>query len=262
MINFAYWCFIYRSLLKNVLFIGCFFCPLLSVFCPLKTMRIDIISCVPDLLQSPVSHSIVKRAVQAGLVEIVIHNLRDYSTDKHRKTDDYPFGGGAGMVMMVEPIANCIRALKQERDYDEVIFLTPDGDTLTQSIANELSLKGNLILLAGHYKGIDQRARDLFVTRDISIGDFVLSGGELPALVLTDAIVRLLPGALGDEESALTDSFMDGLLEGPLYTRPREFEGLGVPEVLLSGHERKINDWRHEQALQKTRERRPDLLEE
>jgi len=224
-------------------------------------MRIDIISCVPELLTSPLSHSILKRAQAAGLVEIHVHDLRDYAEGKHRKTDDYPFGGSAGMVMMVEPIANCIRALQAQRTYDEVIYLTPDGDTLTQGIANHLSLKQNLLLLAGHYKGVDQRVRDLFITRDISVGDYVLSGGELPALVLTDAIVRLVPGVLGDETSALSDSFQDGLLEGPLYTRPRVFEGLEVPEILLSGHERHIYEWRHEQALAKTRARRPDLLD-
>lgn len=223
-------------------------------------MRIDIISCVPELLTSPLSHSIMKRAQASNLVEIHIHNLRDYTTDKHHRTDDYPFGGGAGMVMMVEPIARCIRALQAQRTYDEIIYLTPDGDSLNQSIANQLSLRQNLIMLAGHYKGIDQRARDLFVTRDISIGDYVLSGGELPALVLTDAIVRLLPGVLGDEQSALLDSFQDGLLEGALYTRPRDFEGLTVPEILLSGHEAKIQEWRHEQALAKTKARRPDIL--
>lgn len=224
-------------------------------------MRIDIISCVPELLSSPLSHSIMKRAQQGGKAEIHIHNLREYATDKHRRTDDYPFGGGAGMVMMVEPIANCIRQLQAQRTYDEVIYLTPDGETLNQSIANQLSLRQNLILLAGHYKGIDQRARDLFVTRDISIGDYVLSGGELPALVLTDAVVRLLPGVLGDEQSALLDSFQDNLLEGPLYTRPRDFEGLTIPEVLLSGHEANIQAWRHEQALEKTLRLRPDLLD-
>ena len=224
-------------------------------------MRIDIISCVPQLLSSPLSHSILQRAQDKGLLEVQVHDLRDYALGKHRQVDDYPYGGGAGMVMMVEPVANCIRSLQAERTYDEVIFLTPDGVVFNQSHANELSLRKNLILLAGHYKGLDQRARDLLITREISIGDFVLSGGELPALVVTDAIGRLIPGVLGDETSALLDSFQDGLLEAPLYTRPAEFEGMEVPEVLLSGHRAKIEHWREEQALQKTRDRRPDLME-
>ena len=223
-------------------------------------MRLDIISCVPRLMDSPLSHSILQRAQDKGLLEVHVHDLRDYATNKHRQVDDYPFGGGAGMVLMVEPVARCIRSLQAERTYDEVIYLTPDGERLDQGIANELSLRQNLILLAGHYKGLDQRARDLFITRDISIGDYVLSGGELPALVLTDALGRLLPGVLGDETSALTDSFQDGLLEPPIYTRPAEFEGLGIPEVLRSGHARKIEEWREEQAYQKTQRLRPDLL--
>lgn len=225
-------------------------------------MRIDIISCVPQLLSSPLSHSILQRAQDKGLLEVKVHDLRDYAQNKHKQVDDYPYGGGAGMVLMVEPVANCIRGLQAERSYDEVIFLTPDGQTLSQGIANTLSMKKNLILLAGHYKGLDQRARDLLVTMEISIGDYVLSGGELPALVLTDALGRLLPGVLGDESSALLDSFQDGLLEAPLYTRPAEFEGQKVPEILLSGHRAKIAAWREEQALAKTQERRPDLLEE
>jgi tRNA (guanine37-N1)-methyltransferase len=224
-------------------------------------MRIDIISCVPKLLASPLSHSILQRAQDKGLLEVQVHDLRDYALDKHRQVDDYPYGGGAGMVMMVEPVANCIRSLQNQRSYDEVIFLTPDGVVFNQSHANELSLKKNLILLAGHYKGLDQRARDLLITREISIGDFVLSGGELPALVVTDAIGRLIPGVLGDETSALLDSFQDGLLEAPLYTRPAEFEGMKVPDVLLSGHRAKIDHWREEQAIQKTQDRRPDLME-
>lgn len=224
-------------------------------------MRIDIISCVPALMESPLSHSILQRAQDKGLLEVHLHNLRDYASNKYRQIDDYPYGGGAGMVLMVEPVARCIRALQAERPYDEVIYLTPDGESLTQGLANQLSLKQNLILLAGHYKGLDQRARDLFITRDISIGDFVLSGGELPALVLTDAIGRLLPGVLSDESSALFDSFQDGLLEAPLYTRPAEFEGRPVPEILLSGHAAKIDAWRDEQALAKTRRLRPDLLD-
>lgn len=225
-------------------------------------MRIDIISCVPRLMDSPLSHSILQRARDGGFLEVVVHDLRDYAINRHGQIDDYPFGGGAGMVLRVEPVANCIRGLQADREYQEVIFMTPDGERLTQGIANELSLHKNLIILAGHYKGLDQRARDLFITRDISIGDFVLSGGELPAMVLTDAIGRLLPGVLGDETSALTDSFQDGLLEAPLYTRPAEFEGLEVPEVLRSGHAKKIAEWHEEQALEKTRRLRPDLLDD
>lgn len=223
-------------------------------------MRIDIISAVPDQLLSPLETSIVKRAREKGLVEIEVHNLRDYTTYKHKQIDDYIFGGGAGMLLMVEPIANCIRALTAKRVYDDVIFLTPDGVTLTQGTCNELSLKQNLILLAGHYKGIDQRARDLFVTREISIGDYVLSGGELPALILTDALVRLLPGVLGDEESALTDTFQDQLLAPPVYTRPASWEGHDIPPVLLSGNFKEIDQWREEESYQKTLRRRPDLL--
>jgi tRNA (guanine37-N1)-methyltransferase len=225
-------------------------------------MRIDIISCLPALLESPLSHSIVKRAQEKGLVEIHLHDLRDYATNKHRQIDDYPYGGGAGMVMMVEPIARVIRHLQAEREYDEVIYLSPDGKRLDQPLANRLSLHQNLILFAGHYKGIDQRARDLLMTMEISIGDYVLSGGELPALVLTDALVRLLPGVIGDESSALYDSFQDNLLDAPVYTRPAEFEGKQVPDVLLSGHAQKIKDWRYEQAYEKTRARRPDLLDD
>ena len=223
-------------------------------------MRIDIISCVPALMESPLSHSILQRAQAKGLLEVHLHDLRDYASNKYRQIDDYPYGGGAGMVLMVEPVARCIRTLQAERTYDEVIYLTPDGEQLTQGIANQLSLRQNLLLLAGHYKGLDQRARDLFITRDLSIGDYVLSGGELPALVLTDAIGRLLPGVLSDESSALFDSFQDGLLEAPLYTRPARFEGHEVPPVLLSGHAAKIDAWRDEQALVKTQSRRPDLL--
>ena len=223
-------------------------------------MRLDIISVVPQLLESPLSHSILQRAQDKGLLEIHIHDLRDFAVNRHGQVDDYPFGGGSGMVLMVEPVARCIRALQEERDYDEVIYLSPEGQRLDQSLANQLSLKQNLILLAGHYKGLDQRARDLFVTKDISIGDYVLSGGELPALVLTDAIGRLLPGVLGDETSALTDSFQDGLLEAPLYTRPADFEGHTVPDVLRSGHARKIDEWKDQESLAKTRRLRPDLL--
>ncbi|MEM0996137.1 MAG: tRNA (guanosine(37)-N1)-methyltransferase TrmD [Bacteroidota bacterium] len=225
-------------------------------------MRIDILSGIPDQLHSPLTTSIVKRARDKGLVEIHVHNIRDYATDKHRSIDDTPYGGGAGMVLKVEPIAAAIRKLQAERSYDEVIFLSPDGEVLTQTIANELSLQGNLILLAGHYKGIDQRVRDLFVTREISIGDYVLSGGELPALVVTDAIVRLLPGVLGDETSALSDSFQSHLLDAPCYTRPADWEGHKVPEVLLGGNHAAIDRWRDEQAYAKTKKRRPDLLQD
>ena len=224
-------------------------------------MRFDIITILPGLLESPFAHSILQRAQKKGLVEIVVHNLRDYSTHKQKSVDDYPYGGGSGMVMGIEPFASCIEKLRKEREYDEIIFLTPDGETLKQTIANELSSKKNIILLCGHYKGIDQRIRDLFVTREISIGDYVLSGGELPAAVLVDAIVRLLPGVLNDETSALSDSFQGELLDAPVYTRPADWNGHKVPDVLLSGHEAKIAEWRHDQALERTQQRRPDLLE-
>jgi tRNA (guanine37-N1)-methyltransferase len=222
-------------------------------------MRIDILTILPDLIHSPLQHSILKRAQSKGLVEIHVHNIRDYSLDKHKSVDDTPYGGGAGMVMRIEPIAACIRSLQAERAYDEIIYLTPDGETLNQQMANGLSLHKNLILLAGHYKGIDQRIRDIFITREISVGDYVLSGGELPALVLTDAIVRLVPGVLNDETSALSDSFMNGLLDAPVYTRPADFEGHTIPEILTSGHFAKIDAWRDVQSLEKTRIRRPDL---
>ncbi len=225
-------------------------------------MRIDIISCVPDLLHSPLDHSIVKRARDKGLLEVHIHDLRDYAINKYRQVDDYPYGGGAGMVLMVEPVARCIRALQAERTYDDLIYMTPDGETLRQPLCNSLSLAKKLLIFAGHYKGLDQRARELFFTRDLSIGDFVLSGGELPALVLVDAMARLIPGVLGDESSALFDSFQDNLLEAPLYTRPAEFEGQEVPAVLRSGHAANIEAWREAEALEKTRRLRPDLLEE
>lgn len=225
-------------------------------------MRIDIITIFPSMFDGPFSHSIIRRAVDKGLADIHLHDLRDYTTDKHRSVDDYAFGGGAGMVMGCEPIAACIEDLKSQRDYDEVIFLTPDGEVLDQGMANTLSLKGNIILLCGHYKGVDERARELFITREISIGDYVLSGGELAAAVLVDSIVRLIPGVLGDETSALSDSFQDHLLSPPVYTRPREFRGLKVPEILLSGHQARIDEWRHEQALERTKKRRPDLLDE
>ncbi|WP_439558547.1 tRNA (guanosine(37)-N1)-methyltransferase TrmD [Dyadobacter sp.] len=224
-------------------------------------MRIDILTCVPALLESFFAHSILKRAQQAGHAEVKVHDIRDYSTNKHRTIDDYAFGGGAGMVMQIEPIARCIQALQAERVYDEIIYLTPDGALLNQKAVNQLSLKGNLILLCGHYKGVDQRVRDLFVTREISIGDYVLSGGELAAAVLADDIIRLVPGVLYDETSALTDSFQDNLLAPPVYTRPADYEGHKVPDILMSGHEAKIEEWRYEQALKRTRERRPDLLD-
>lgn len=225
-------------------------------------LRIDILSCVPALFAGPFDHSILKRAQEKGVVEIEVHDLRDYATDKHKQVDDYPFGGGAGMVLKIEPIAAAIRSLQAQREYDRLIYLTPEGATLNQGMANELSLCRNLLLLAGHYKGVDQRVRDLFITHEISVGDFVLSGGELPAMVLTDAVVRLLPGVLSDETSALLDSFQDGLLEPPIYTRPAEFEGHGVPDILLSGHFANIDRWRDEQAIEKTRRLRPDLLAE
>jgi tRNA (guanine37-N1)-methyltransferase len=225
-------------------------------------MRFDIISVLPDLLVSPFAHSILQRAQKKGIAEIVVHNLRDYATNKQKSVDDYPYGGGSGMVMSIDPFARCIEALKVERVYDEVIFMSPDGETFNQTIANELSGKGNIMILCGHYKGIDQRIRDLFVTREISIGDYVLSGGELPAAVLVDAIVRLIPGVLNDETSALSDSFQGELLDAPVYTRPADWRGHKVPDVLLSGHEAKINEWRHEQALIRTQNRRPDLLED
>ena len=225
-------------------------------------MRFDIITVLPGLLESPFAHSILQRAQKKGIAEIVVHSLRDYATNKQKSVDDYPYGGGSGMVMSIEPFAKCITALKNERNYDEVIFMSPDGQTLNQSIANELSGLGNIMILCGHYKGIDQRIRDLFVTRELSIGDYVLSGGELPAAVLVDAIVRLIPGVLNDETSALSDSFQGELLDAPVYTRPADWNGHKVPEVLLSGHEAKINDWRHEQALARTQARRPDLLED
>jgi len=224
-------------------------------------MRIDILSCVPSLLDSFFAHSILKRAQQANHVEVVIHDIRDYSTNKHRTIDDYAFGGGAGMVLQIEPIARCIRALQAERAYDEIIYLTPDGEQMQQRMVNQLSLKGNLMMLCGHYKGVDQRVRDMFVTKEISIGDYVLSGGELAAAVLADAIIRLIPGVLNDETSALTDSFQDNLLAPPVYSRPADFEGHKVPEILMSGHEAKIEEWRYEQSLKRTKERRPDLLQ-
>lgn len=225
-------------------------------------MRIDIITVVPDILKSPFEASILKRAIEKGLVEIHFHNLRDYTSSSYKQIDDYQYGGGAGMVMMIEPIDKCISKLKSERDYDEVIYLTPDGDVLNQSVANTLSMHENLIMLCGHYKGVDQRVRDLFVTKEISIGDYVLSGGELAAAVLCDSIIRLIPGVLGNETSALTDAFQDNLLSPPIYTRPATYKNLEVPQILLSGHQQKIDEWRDQKALERTQQRRPDLLDE
>lgn len=223
-------------------------------------MRIDIITCLPSLLESFFAASILKRAQDKQLVTVQLHDLREYAVNKHKQVDDYAFGGGAGMVLMIEPIARCIRALQEKNSYDEVIYMTPDGDLFTQKKANMLSLKKNLIILCGHYKGVDERVRQHFVTQEISIGDYVLSGGELAAAVVADAVIRLIPGVLSDETSALTDSFQDNLLAPPVYTRPASFEGMAVPEVLLSGHEAHIEKWRMEQSLQRTRQRRPDLL--
>jgi tRNA (guanine37-N1)-methyltransferase len=222
-------------------------------------MRLDIITCLPRLLDSPFSDSILKRAQEKGLVTVKVHDLREYSTHKHRTTDDYAFGGGAGMVMMIEPIDRCIASLKSERTYNEIIYMSPDGELLTQPIANQLSLKENLILLCGHYKGIDERVREHLITREISIGNYVLSGGELAAAVVADSVIRLLPGVLNDETSALSDSFQDGLIAPPVYTRPAEYNGWKVPDVLLSGHQAKIEDWKQEKALERTKSRRPDL---
>ncbi len=223
-------------------------------------MIIDIITVVPGILEGPFSHSILQRAQNKGIVQIRVHNLREYASGKHKNVDDYQYGGGSGMVMMIEPFVNCIEHLQKENTYDEIIFLSPDGETLSQNMANELSLKGNMIMLCGHYKGIDQRIRDHYITKEISIGDYVLSGGELAAAVLVDSIVRLMPGVLNDETSALTDSFQDGLLSAPVYTRPAEFRGLKVPDILIGGNTPEVEKWRFEQALQRTKERRPDLL--
>ena len=223
-------------------------------------MKIDIITCLPSLLESTFSDSILKRAIGKGLVQVNIHNLRDYATDKHQRTDDYSFGGGAGMVMLIEPIDRCISTLKEKTAYDDIIYMSPDGDRFNQLIANELSLKDNLILLCGHYKGVDERVREHLITREISLGDYVLSGGELAAAVISDAVIRLLPGALNDETSALSDSFQDGLVSAPVYTRPANYKGWEVPSVLPSGHQAKIENWRQEQAEIRTRAKRPDLL--
>jgi len=225
-------------------------------------MRIDIITVLPELLQSPLSHSIIKRACEKGIVEINVINLRDYAIDKYKSVDDYAYGGGAGMVMMIEPVYRAVEALKKERQYDEIIYTSPDGIRFNQKLANKLSLLNNIIILAGHYKGVDQRIRDHLVTMEISVGDYVLSGGEIPAAIITDAVVRLLPGAISDEQSALTDSFQDDLLAPPVYTRPAVFKGWKVPDILLSGNTPEIEKWRHEQSVERTRKLRPDLLNE
>lgn len=225
-------------------------------------MRIDILTVMPEMLESPLGCSILKRAQDKGLVEIVVHNLRDFSLNKHRKVDDYPFGGEAGMVMQIEPVDRCITMLQEQRHYDDIIFTTPDGEQFSQPIANQLSLAQNLMILCGHYKGVDYRIREHFITREISIGDYVLTGGEIPAAVIADAVVRLLPGAIGDEQSALSDSFQDNLLAPPVYTRPAEYKGWKVPEILLSGHQAKIDEWKHNQSMERTMRLRPDLLED
>ena len=224
-------------------------------------MRIDLLTVLPEMFESPLGCSIIKRAQNKGLVDIHVHNLRDYTTNRHRKADDYPFGGEAGMVMQVEPIDRAITALKAERDYDEVIFTSPDGETFDQPMANSMSMLENIIILCGHYKGVDYRVREHLITREISIGDYVLTGGELPALVITDAIVRLIPGAIGDEQSALSDSFQDNLLAPPVYSRPADYKGWRVPDILLSGHQARIDQWRYDQAMERTRRLRPDLLD-
>lgn len=225
-------------------------------------IHIDILTLFPELFESPFGYSIIKRAKEKNLVNIHLHNIRDYSTNKHRSVDDYPFGGGAGMVMQIEPIDNCITSLKKLRTYDEVIYMSPDGEMFNQKVANQLSTQANLILLCGHYKGIDERIREHLITREISIGNYVLTGGELAAAVVVDAVVRLIPGAMGDEQSALSDSFQDDLISPPVYTRPATYKGWNVPEILLSGHQAKIDEWRYNQSVMRTKERRPDLLDE
>ena len=226
-----------------------------------KAMRIDIITIFPEIFESPFGYSIIKRAIDKGIVDIHFHNLRDYSLNKHRNVDDYPYGGGAGMVMMIEPIANCIEKLKSERNYDEVIYTSPDGEVLEQKISNQISTMENIIILCGHYKGIDERIREHFITREISIGNYVLSGGELAAMVLCDSVIRLIPGVIGDETSALSDSFQDGLLAPPVYTRPANYKGWPVPDVLLSGNDAEILKWRTEQSVERTKKRRPEMLD-
>ena len=225
-------------------------------------MRIDILTVLPEMIESPLNCSILKRAQDKGLAQIVVHNLREYTTNRHRKVDDYPFGGEAGMVIQVEPVDRCIDALKAERHYDEVIFTSPDGETFNQPMANAMSLLDNIIILCGHYKGVDWRIREHLITREISIGDYVLTGGEIPAVAIADAVVRLIPGVIGDEQSALSDSFQDNLLAPPVYTRPAVYNGWEVPEILLSGHKARIDAWRHEQAVERTRRLRPDLLDD
>ncbi len=225
-------------------------------------IHIDILTLFPELFESPFGYSIIKRAKEKNLVNIHLHNIRNYSTNKHRSVDDYPFGGGAGMVMQIEPIDNCITSLKKLRTYDEVIYMSPDGEMFNQKVANQLSTQANLILLCGHYKGIDERIREHLITREISIGNYVLTGGELAAAVVVDAVVRLIPGAMGDEQSALSDSFQDDLISPPVYTRPATYKGWNVPEILLSGHQAKIDEWRYNQSVMRTKERRPDLLDE
>ncbi len=225
-------------------------------------MRIDIITCLPKLIESPFQHSILNRAEEKGIAKVVIHDLRDYAQNKHKQVDDYAYGGGAGMVLMIEPISRCIDDLKSQRAYDEIIYMSPDGELFDQKMANQLSLKKNLIILCGHYKGVDERVRQHIITKEISIGNYVLSGGELAAAVISDAVIRLLPGVLNDETSALSDSFQDNLVAPPVYTRPADFNGLKVPDVLMSGHEAKINEWRHDQAVERTKKRRPGMMEE
>ncbi|NOR87765.1 MAG: tRNA (guanosine(37)-N1)-methyltransferase TrmD [Bacteroidales bacterium] len=224
-------------------------------------MRIDILTIFPEMFDGPFSHSIVKRAIEKDKAEIFLHNIRDYSTDKHRRVDDYPFSGGAGMVMMASPIVKLIEELKSQRAYDEIVFMSPDGQVFNQTMANQMSSFNNIMILCGHYKGVDERVRENYITMEISVGDYVLSGGEIGAMIVTDSLIRLIPGVLGDETSALSDSFQDGLLSPPVYTRPAEFQGIKVPEILLSGNERKIVEWKHEQALERTKTRRPDLYE-
>jgi len=235
---------------------------LLLIFIEISVMRIDVITVVPELLESPFNHSIIKRAQAKNIVEIHIHNLRDHSSNSYRQVDDYPFGGGAGMVLQIEPVDRAISKLTSERRYDEIIYTSPDGELFTQQTANRLCILNNIIILCGHYKGIDQRIRDHLITREISIGDYVLTGGELAASVITDSIVRLIPGVISDETSALTDSFQDGLLSPPVYTRPADYKGWKVPEILLSGNEKRVEEWKMEQALERTKRKRPDLLKE